>query len=294
MNPYGMRPNDPNPYSSYIDDMVQAMAKARALPLGGFSPAVMPILAAGAPRTLVFSPHPDDESIIGALPLRLRQEAGHRVAVVAVTQGSRLDRQAERFQEMSGACQYLDLDLISTGPNGLTNINPAGRSNNPAAWQAAVATVVRILQTEQPKVVFMPHSEDWNTTHIGTHLLVSDALTALPGGYSGWVVETEFWRAMAEPNLMVASSPAQAAALVAAISFHQGEVARNPYHLLLPAWMSDNVRRGGELVAGQGGAVPDFPFATLYRLNRWLDGALVPLPGKQILGPGRDLTALFL
>jgi hypothetical protein len=32
------------------------------------------------------------------------------------------------------------------------------------------------------------------------------------------------------------------------------------------------VRRGGELVGGQGGAAPDFPFATLYRLRQWRDG----------------------
>ena len=47
---------------------------------------------------------------------------------------------------------------------------------------------------------------------------------------------------------------------------------RNPYHLLVPAWMQDNVRRGGELVGGQGGAAPDFTFCTLYRLRRWRDG----------------------
>jgi hypothetical protein len=51
-----------------------------------------------------------------------------------------------------------------------------------------------------------------------------------------------------------------------------GEVQRNPYHLRQPAWMQDNVRRGGELVGGQGGAVPDFTFATLYRLRGWRAG----------------------
>ena len=57
--------------------------------------------------------------------------------------------------------------------------------------------------------------------------------------------------------------------MMAALSFHVGEVQRNPYHLLVPAWMQDNVRRGGELVGGQGGAAPDFTFATLYRLREW-------------------------
>ena len=74
------------------------------------------------------------------------------------------------------------------------------------------------------------------------------------------VVETEFWGAMPDPNLMVQSTTADVADLVAALTFHAGEVARNPYHVLLPAWMSDNVRRGGELIGGFGGAVPDFNF----------------------------------
>ena len=85
-------------------------------------------------------------------------------------------------------------------------------------------------------------------------------------------VETEFWGAMDTPNLMVESSAADVADLVAALSLHVGEVARNAYHLRLPAWMIDNVRRGAELVGGQGGTAPDFAFATLYRLRRWEKG----------------------
>ena len=60
--------------------------------------------------------------------------------------------------------------------------------------------------------------------------------------------------------------------MMTALSFHVGEVQRNPYHLLVPAWMQDNVRRGGELVGGQGGAAPDFHVRTLYRLRRWARG----------------------
>jgi hypothetical protein len=86
------------------------------------------------------------------------------------------------------------------------------------------------------------------------------------------VVETEFWGAMATPNLMVESSSLDLGDLVAATSFHVEEVKRNPYHLLLPAWMQDNVRRGGELVGGQGAAAPDFKFATIYRLRAWENG----------------------
>ena len=36
--------------------------------------------------------------------------------------------------------------------------------------------------------------------------------------------------------------------------------------------MLDNVRRGTELVGGQGAAAPNFTFATLYRLRHWRNG----------------------
>ena len=37
--------------------------------------------------------------------------------------------------------------------------------------------------------------------------------------------------------------------------------------------MADNVRRGGELIAGAGSEPPRYAFATLYGLSRWADGA---------------------
>jgi len=113
-------------------------------------------------------------------------------------------------------------------------------------------------------------------------------------GLACQVVETEFWGAMDAPNLMVESSAADVADLVAALSLHVGEVARNPYHLRLPAWMMDNVRRGAELVGGQGGTAPRFAFATLYRLRRWENGQFYDvLKGGQVLSSQDDLSKLF-
>ena len=269
------------PYTSYVHGIARLMTEARAFPLGGFPrPEVTP-LAPDAPRVLVFSPHPDDESIIGALPLRLRRELACDVRVVAVTQGSREDRQLARFKEMQGACGYLSWSLVPTGPRGLVNINPKGRETRPAEWAQSVATIRALIAEARPALIFMPHDQDWNSTHIGTHHLVVDALKGLPD-FSCRIVETEFWRAMAQPNLVVEATEDHVADLVAAISFHEGEVVRNPYHLTLPAWMADNVRRGGEIVGGQGGEAPTFPFATLYRVRDWTHGAFTAeeQPGK--------------
>jgi N-acetylglucosamine malate deacetylase 1 len=283
-----------NPYRHLVTEIARLVNEGKQYPLGGFpTPARQP-LPGTAPKALVFSPHPDDECIIGGLALRMLREAGVRVVNVAVTQGSRKDRQAARWAELAAACEYLGFDLLETVPGGLTRINESTRQQDAAAWEASVSVIAGILSREQPRIVFFPHDTDWNSTHIGTHHLVVDALARQPSPFSCTAVETEFWGAMASPNLTVESSPEDVAEMMTALSFHVGEVERNPYHLLLPAWMQDNVRRGGELVGGQGGAAPDFTFCTLYRLREWRDGGLhYSFPGGRTLPAGANAGTLL-
>ena len=93
---------------------------------------------------------------------------------------------------------------------------------------------------------------------------------------------------------MVQSTPEDVADMVAGTSFHVGEVTRNPFHLFLPAWMQENVRRGSELVGGQGEAAPDWTFATLYRLRRWRNGEFEEVLEKgRLLPAGENPSALF-
>jgi LmbE family N-acetylglucosaminyl deacetylase len=263
-----------NPYHGFVSELDRLLREGKQYPLGGFPSPSRPAVAASAPRVLIFSPHPDDECIIGGLALRLLREAGMRVVNVAVTQGSRADRQAARWHELQAACDYLGFELIGTGPAGLERVNPATRVSAPEHWRRSVETIAGIIAEQQPAVVFFPHDTDWNSTHVGTHQLLIDALGRQKADVSPLVVETEFWGAMASPNLMIELSVEDVAQMITALSFHVGEVQRNPYHLLVPPWMQDNVRRGGELVGGQGGAAPDFSFCTLYRLRRWRDGQL--------------------
>jgi hypothetical protein len=71
-------------------------------------------------------------------------------------------------------------------------------------------------------------------------------------------------------------------------------VERNPYHLLLPAWMMDNVRRGGEVAGGQGGAAPDFAFAALYRIRKWKGGESVRFfEGGKKVPCSKNISELF-
>jgi len=274
------------PYHDLVRAITQLARDGKNFPLGGFPPVPRPDIAPDAPRVLIFSPHPDDECIIGGLPLRLMREAHMRVVNVAVTQGSNKQRQAARWKELEAACGYLGFDLVQTAPGGLERITPKNREQDPADWGKSVAVIARILAEHKPRLILFPHDNDWNGTHIGTHHLVVDALKQQAAGFTCLVVETEFWGAMATPNLMVESTPDDIADLMAATSFHVGEVQRNPYHLLQPAWMQDNVRRGGELVGGQGGAAPAFTFCTLYRYRRWNDGRF-----EAIYTGGRSLPA---
>lgn len=262
-----------NPYLSWVTELDNWVKCGRALPLGGAALPPPPAVDPKAPKVLVFSPHPDDECIVGALPLRLAREGGFQVVNIAVTLGSNVARQQPRWAELQQACSFLGWPTECAAPGGLLRITPKARKEEPDHWRKAVAAIVAVLTRHQPQYVVFPHAADCNSSHIGVHLLVMDALAAMPAGFRCGLAETEFWGAMPAPNLMVESSIADVADLVAAISFHVGEVQRNPYHLTLPAWMQDNVRRGGEIVGGQGGAVPNYRFATLYRIGLWSNGA---------------------
>ena len=283
-----------NPYHDMVAQWARLANDAKSFPQGGFAPCSRPAISPDAPRALIFSPHPDDEVIIGGLALRFLRESAWNVLNIAVTQGSRKERQAARLAELKGCCEFIGFGLEQTGASGLEKVNPTTRNQEPQYWDQLVAVIAGILLRHRPRVIFFPHELDWNSTHIGTHYLVSDALRTLPADFRCDVIETEFWGAMASPNLMVEIAPRELGDMMAALTFHTGEVSRNPYHLSLPAWMMDNVRRGAELMGGQGSAAPPFSFATLYRLRRWAHGRLErPSETGRALSASDDPASIF-
>src|SRR5665213_968287 len=219
-----------NPYQSFVAAIARLAAEGKSLPLGGVTRHHKSKPQADAPVALIFSPHPDDECIIGGLALRLMREAGMRVINIAVTQGSNQERQQPRFLELKNACDWLGFELEKTAPDGLEKIIPKTRADDPKHWADAVKVIATTFIKHQPRAIFFPHELDWNSTHIGTHFLVMDALKSLPPNFQTTLVETEFWGQMASPNLMVESSVDDVADLLAALSFHVEEVRRNPYH----------------------------------------------------------------
>lgn len=277
-------PNSDNPWTRYVSSFVSAVEQGKTI---GQPPLILPKPpAANAPRALFFAPHPDDEAISGALAFRLLQERGFHVINVAVTLGSNLERRNVRLEELRHACAYAGFGLEVPDPELMQHIHTSERDQQPIRWGEKVGLVRGLIEKHRPSVIFFPHEADWNRSHIGTHWLVRDALGLLGKSFSVDLIETEFWGQMNTPNLLVEVPPSILAAQLGALSFHKGEIDRNPFHLTLPGWMIDNVRRGAELVGGQGGAAPSFLFGAIYRWSRWEGGMI-----EEINPPKPFLTA---
>jgi LmbE family N-acetylglucosaminyl deacetylase len=285
-------------WRQYVEEVEKTLEAGKKIVVGPspvkLLPPDLPPPAEDALRVVVCSPHPDDEALIGALALRLRRELCARVTDCAITFGSNLSQRARRLKELESACQVLGFDLaIAQPPMGFDDINLKTRAGRPDEWAEKVATLSGTFERLQPDVVFAPHAEDWNTTHIGTHYLAADALGAyLERAGRGPLpfIETEFWHENSQANLMVGVSAETEAIMIMATAEHGGEVSRNPYHLRHPARMIENVRLGAETVGGQGGPAPDFTFAELYRVT-FMKGTqqVAPRPGGQIIGPTENI-----
>ena len=54
-----------NPYLQLVSELARLVREGKSLPLGGFPGLSGRPTPPDAPRALIFSPHPDDECIIG-------------------------------------------------------------------------------------------------------------------------------------------------------------------------------------------------------------------------------------
>ena len=197
---------------------------------------------------LILSPHPDDECIVGSLPLRLQRENNAHIINIAVTLGSKKERQKPRLKELQHACAYLEMDLDILSED----------------WTLKARELKALLQKYQPQLILAPHLNDHHPTHIKTGKLLQKVLKG--SKLKTLVAWTEFWAAMEKPNCLIEVPAEILEAQMTALAMHEGEVARNPYHLRLPAWMMDNVRRA-EIIGNAGGDVPQVPFGVIYHLQ---------------------------
>ncbi len=226
---------------------------------------------------MILSPHPDDESIIGSLALRLAQENKAHVINVAATLGSKTERQEARRKELKAACDFLEMELFTLNDD----------------WKKKSKELKTLIQQHNPHLILAPHSKDHHPTHIKTSLLLKDVLAGLKKN-NLLVAWTEFWFPLIKPNLLVEVPCEILAMQMQGLSKHVGEIARNPYHLRLPAWMMDNVRRGAEFIPRPGGKAPPMAFGVLYQLQLAQNGKLttVKLP-EAFLGSSQNIGQIF-
>lgn len=197
---------------------------------------------------MILSPHPDDECIVGSLALRLQKENNAHVVNVAVTLGSDEKRQKARLKELENACELLDIELAVLSGD----------------WTKKRKELKSLIQKYQPQIILAPHTKDRHPTHIKTGQLLLKAVDTKTNCLVAW---TEFWGQLEKPNVLMEVPEELLSLQMEALSCHVGEVERNPYHLRLPGWMMDNVRRGSEVIKGKGTAAPNIPFGVLYQLQ---------------------------
>lgn len=283
------------PHDRHVDACIAALSCGAEPGVPATAGSVATPVRAGAPCCVVFSPHPDDEALSGALALRLRQRHGWRVVNVAVTLGSRLDRRAARWAEAQASCDYLGFELVSPlGVPGqaLERITPDAATAEPVRWAQAAGALALLLRRLAPRVVLAPHAGDGHPAHAGTHRLVRDAMAACADGLDAHLLWSEYWMPQPAPRLMLGLAAGEVAQLMTATALHIGEVSRHPYHLSLPALLIDSARRGAELIGGLGGTPAGVAMAALYGWERWRGGKAHPMPGHA-LGVDEDLAALL-
>jgi LmbE family N-acetylglucosaminyl deacetylase len=226
---------------------------------------------------MILSPHPDDECITGSLALRLMHENHAHVINVAVTTGSNKDRKSERVKELNDACELLNFECLYLDEN----------------WKKKEKELKSLIQKYQPSLIIAPHTKDFHPTHIKTGELLKKILPGLEKE-TFFVAWSEFWGQMSKPNVLVEVPQEIVDLQMQALAKHVGEVARNPYHLRLPAWMMDNVRRGSEIIAGKGSESSSMAFGVLYKLQLFNKGKLTAVKkAESFLTSKTDIGQMF-
>lgn len=278
-------------FDAYVEAFQALLHRPLPLPAEYDGPLTPRHVDSSRPVIAIVSPHPDDECIVGGLPLRLRREAGYDVLNIAATLGSNIERRDERWTELTHACNVLDFATVDPHFVDRLPLHCKRRESEPDSWRRDVARLAEVFAECGPAIVMCPHAEDGSASHIGTHALTLDALAVY--GKPVWFVQSEFWGTMPSPNLLVELSPADVAILLRALVCHRKEVERNPYHLRLTSWLADSVRRGGETVFGAGLEPPSYDFGAVYRVDRWNGHRLEPSDRRGAVAAHESLSTFF-
>ncbi len=239
-------------FSDYVDQiegLYLAGLGAEARKAFGEAPSPAPDLPRLPRRILLIAPHPDDECLMAGLPLRAQEEWGASVGVLAYGYGSDPTRQEVRRKELKNSLQVLGFEEVF--------------------HESGTSLSERILAFGADAIV-LPNRRDSHPTHIrcseeSWHAAQSAVARS---GQPILVLETEYWGPMENPHLLIPLPSSVVKKMGRALLCHEGEIARNPYHLSLPAFLMDQQRRGSEAVSGFGRKPVSSIFAQIYRFTQ--------------------------
>ncbi len=227
-------------------------------------------------KIMIISPHPDDECIMSSLALRLQLENKAKVTNIAVTLGSKKERKKERLSELKKACKELQFNLEVLSDN----------------WDKKLPELIQAIKKNKPDLIIAPHLYDGHETHIKTAKLVKEAIGHVKK-FSAIIAWSEYWAQLKKPNLLIEVPTDILTLQIKALLNHEGEIKRNPYHLRLPGWMMDNVRRGAEVIKQNNREAPQIPFGMIYHLQFISNGKYKDLNFFPYLSSDQDIGQIF-
>jgi LmbE family N-acetylglucosaminyl deacetylase len=245
---------------------VESFATLYWTALGARAPEV-PALSASVSfrpkRILILAPHPDDECLMSGFAVRAVETFQAEVGVIPFSYGSKIERRTERKAELAHALSSLGFTLVES------------RAIPGSADELTAKEFDSALEKFKPDVVISAHLNDGHPVHMRSAELAGLALQeyASASKQSLHWLQSEFWQSMQKPNLLIPLSSAHLAKMGSALMAHAGEISRNPYHLTLPAWALEQVRRGSEMQVDEsenrisGSTKSNFVFGQLYRVD---------------------------
>ncbi len=226
-------------FGAYVRSIEKLYQDALSVQLPAL-PKLSASLADQPKKILILAPHPDDECLMSGFAIRAKEEYGAWVGVQPFSFGSDLKRRADRAAELKQALLHLKFDLVdsrTSGDDELTELD-----------------ILSALDWAKPDLVILPHVRDGHPTHIRCSQLGVLAVKAYVSRTqsSVHVLYSEFWQSMDAPTMVVPLSADHVIQMGEALMCHAGEVSRNPYHLTMPAFLMDQIRRGSEMASTSG------------------------------------------
>lgn len=134
-------------------------------------------------RVLVFSPHPDDETIGCGGTLALHARAGDPAKVIFLTNGAKGDFSGRanreeyvdmRKKEAIKACRILGVkDVVFWGYE----------DRNLAGSKEAIPRMIKVLQEQKPQLVYVPSPLEFHPDHRAASLFFCEAIKACMWGF---------------------------------------------------------------------------------------------------------------